>query len=125
MRTSVLILIIFNLMSCNGQTAQDRTTVSDNFDTTPPIYYGMPDNVTSIDTSAAWNLGGQKLQLSGIIYQENGKTPAPNVLLYYYQTDLNGQYVHKASEQRSMPPNELGQTHGYIRGWIKSDQNGA
>jgi len=59
-----------------------------------------------------------------IVYQLDGKTPAPDVLLYYYQTNTAGRYVHKPEEPRSMAPNELGQTHGYIRGWVKTDAAG-
>jgi protocatechuate 3,4-dioxygenase beta subunit len=62
--------------------------------------------------------------LTGIVFQNDGKTPAPNVLLYYYHTNTEGKYVHKPKEKRSMPPNKLGQTHGYIRGWIKTDAEG-
>jgi len=46
------------------------------------------------------------------------------VLLYYYQTNAAGRYVHKPEEKRSMPPNNLGQTHGYIRGWVKTGADG-
>jgi protocatechuate 3,4-dioxygenase beta subunit len=62
--------------------------------------------------------------LTGIVYQNGGKIPAPDVLLYYYQTNTEGGYLHKPAEKRSMPPNEFGQTHGYIRGWVKTDTAG-
>lgn len=84
----------------------------------------VPQNLSSEDTSPGWSLNGQKLLLTGIVYQNDGKTPAPDVVIYYYQTNTEGKYLHKPEEKRSMPPNELGQTHGYIRGWVKSDKNG-
>jgi len=124
MRILVFILVIFNLISCNGQSQSEKSTVSDDFDNSPPIFYGLPDNITSIDTSPGWNLDGHKLLLTGTIYEQDGKTPAPNVLMYYYHTDLDGKYLHKENEKRSVPPNKLGQTHGYIRGWVKSDKSG-
>lgn len=87
--------------------------------------YGQtPADLTSQDTSPGWNLNGQKMLLTGIVYQNDGKTPVSDVVIYYYQTNLEGKYLHKPQEKRSMPPNQLGQTHGYIRGWVKTDKDG-
>jgi protocatechuate 3,4-dioxygenase beta subunit len=58
------------------------------------------------------------------VYKPDARTPAPEVVLYYYQTNAEGRYIHKLEEPRSMPPNELGQTHGYIRGWVKTGADG-
>ncbi len=87
-------------------------------------YAQVPQNITSQDTSPGWTQNGQKILLIGIVYQNDGKTPAPDVVIYYYQTNVEGKYLHKPKEKRSMPPNELGQTHGYIRGWVKTDKDG-
>ena len=87
-------------------------------------YYGISKIVSSSDTNAGWSQNGQKLLLTGIVYQSDGKTPAPGVLIYYYHTNTEGKYLHKPEEKKSMPPNELGQTHGYIRGWVKTDSSG-
>lgn len=70
------------------------------------------------------NQNGQRILLTETVYEINRKTPAPNTILYYYHTDINGKYLHKENEKRSMPPNKLGQTHGYIRGWVKTSKNG-
>lgn len=83
-----------------------------------------PKNITASDTSPGWKQNGQKLLLTGTVFRNDGKTPAPNVIIYYYQTNTEGRYLHKPGEERSMAPNELGQTHGYIRGWVKSDSSG-
>lgn len=83
-----------------------------------------PATLSWTDTSPAWDHPGQKLLLTGTIYQPDGKTPAPDVVLYYYQTNTEGRYLHNPDEPRSMPPNELGQTHGHIRGWIKTGPDG-
>jgi len=69
-------------------------------------------------------MGGQKIQLTGVIYQPDGRTPAADVVLYYYHTNAEGRYIHDPAEPRSMPPNELGQTHGAIRGWVKTGTDG-
>ena len=120
----VSIFLLINLISCQGQKPTDKTTVSDDFENAPPIYYAMPADVDATDTSPGWTLDGQKILLSGTVFQNDGKTPASNVLIYYYQTDLQGKYLHKEEEKRSMPLNRHGQTHGYIRGWVKTDAEG-
>lgn len=127
----VLILALYNfLTSCNGQIKESNTTtnkqnsVGGPFENSEFIYYGIPKNISAIDTSSGWKLNGQKLLLTGIVYQIDGKTPAPDVLVYYYQTNPEGRYIHKEDESRSMIPNHLGQTHGYIRGWVKTNKEG-
>jgi protocatechuate 3,4-dioxygenase beta subunit len=131
--TQFIIIAVFS--SCNGQTQNSdksnsvidtpiHNKVGGEFENNQFTYYGIPKIISSIDTSSGWNQYGQKLLLTGTVYQIDGKTPAPNVLLYYYQTNIDGKYLHKPEEKRSMPPNELGQTHGYIRGWVKTDSLG-
>ncbi|GAB5524267.1 MAG: hypothetical protein Roseis2KO_21390 [Roseivirga sp.] len=109
------------LSNCQGQT---NTNSSGDLENSAPLYFGMPDTINSVDTSPGWTLKGQKTMLTGRVYRHDGKTPAANVLMYYYQTDLSGRYRHLPEEERTMPPNPLGQTHGYIRGWVKTDALG-
>jgi protocatechuate 3,4-dioxygenase, beta subunit len=134
-RTIFLPFLLLGLYSCKGQTntaASKQVTSPDSIQQTVGggcegcelIHEGMPPSISSTDTSTGWSQAGQKILLTGIIYQRDGKTPAPNVILYYYHTNTEGKYVHKADVKRSMPANEKGQTHGYIRGWIKTDSNG-
>ena len=124
----VLLFVLSNFFtSCKGQTndskqpPKKKESVSENAELT---YYGITKTIYSIDTSSGWKQKGQKILLTGIVYQSDGKTPAPDVILYYYQTNTDGKYLHKPEEKRSMPPNKLGQTHGYIRGWVKTDTAG-
>jgi protocatechuate 3,4-dioxygenase, beta subunit len=51
--------------------------------------------------------------ISGTVYQPDGKTPAPNTLMYLYHTDIYGHYG-KGSEPR----------HGRYRGWMLTDEKG-
>lgn len=124
-----LIVFLFNGMTgCKGQTKQ-ATSNSNNsnnkngivggpFENGDFMYIGMPENIKSIDTSAGWTQKGQKLLVTGTIYKLDGKTPAPNVILYYYHTDINGVYAGK----QGLDPRVV--RNGYIRGWVKSDANG-
>lgn len=94
------------------------------FENSDHIYQQMPVEISSIDTSPGWKEPGTKLLVTGTIYKQDSKTPARGIILYYYHTNTEGKYQHKPGEPRSMPPNDKGQTHGNIRGWIKTDSNG-
>jgi protocatechuate 3,4-dioxygenase beta subunit len=131
---NIQLATLVTLVFCQAQTQNSKilgsnktalnTKVGGAFENREFTYYGIPKIISSVDTSSGWYQKGQKILLTGIVFQNDGKTPAPNVLLYYYHTNTEGKYVHKPKEKRSMPPNKLGQTHGYIRGWIKTDAEG-
>lgn len=128
----ILLIILFSSMltSCNGQPPPERISIEQNqtvggaFENREYTYYGIPNSISSTDTSPGWSQKGQKILLTGIVYRLDGKTPAPDVLLYYYHTNTEGRYLHIPEVNRSMPPNDKGQSHGYIRGWVKSDAKG-
>lgn len=125
LKVGILLFTGLNLSSCNSQnTKKEKEALSDVVDTSMPFYYKMPRRLSATDTSPAFKEKGQKILLTGRVYQIDGKTPASNVILYYYQTNINGIYATKESEKRNMPHNKLGHTHGYIRGWLKTDKYG-
>lgn len=127
-KIGVILFSAFNLISCNGQTKSTITSnkepLSDDFDEIMPFAYKMPTDLSSTDTSPGWKQNGQKISLTGTVYERDGKTPASNVILYYHHTDIHGIYATKPDEPLNMPKNKLGQTHGYIRGWIKTGDDG-
>lgn len=111
------------LISCNEQTNhkpknESNKIVGNGCDGCELMYIGMPKNISSIDTSSGWKEKGQKLIITGTTFQLDGKTPVPNVVIYYWQTDNNGYYSPKAEMD------EKAKKHGHIRGWVKTDANG-
>jgi protocatechuate 3,4-dioxygenase beta subunit len=52
--------------------------------------------------------------ISGTVFQSDGKTPAPNVLIYFYHTDSEGIYGRGNGEHK----------HGHFRGWMLTDAKG-
>jgi protocatechuate 3,4-dioxygenase beta subunit len=58
------------------------------------------------------------MEISGIIFQPDGKTPAANVILYVYHTDAKGLY--------SPAPGATGgaRINGHLRGWMKTNDRG-
>ncbi len=110
------------LTGCNGQITKRPLTqkgvVGGGCDGCELMYAGMPQKISSTGTSPGWNEKGQKLLVSGTVFQVDGKTPAPDVIIYYWQTDNNGYY----SPATGM--NKEAKRHGHIRGWVKTDTNG-
>ncbi|MBO3099958.1 dioxygenase family protein [Gelidibacter pelagius] len=124
----VVTFLVSTLTHCNGQTksgtkqsetkTERKQLVGGGCDGCELMYVGMPKNIKSIDTSSGWTEKGQKLMITGTVYKLGGKIPAPNVIIYYWQTDPNGFYSPKAGMD------EQAKRHGHIRGWVKSDENG-
>lgn len=114
------------LSGCQGQPAQSprqplpssNKLIGGGCDGCALLYVGRPATINSVDTSAGWFEGGQKLLVTGTVFKPDGKTPAPNVILYYWHTDNKGYY---SPTPQQVPQARL---HGHIRGWIQTGQKG-
>ncbi len=121
----ILILLFLGTLfiSCNAQITEQlpgqyKNIVGGGCDGCELMYIGMPKDIQSVDTSPGWNEIGQRLIVTGTVFQLDGKTPANDVIIYYWQTDNNGYYTPKPEME------EKSKSHGYIRGWVKTDENG-
>ncbi|WP_460473082.1 dioxygenase family protein [Emticicia fontis] len=81
------------------------------------IYQRMPANLSWETRISDKNEEGELMEITGIIYQKNGKTPAPNVILYVYHTDAKGKYSRGTGE-------DCAKRHGKLRGWMETDKMG-
>ena len=61
--------------------------------------------------------GGDAARRPGRDLQEDGKTPAPGVILYVYQTDVTGALHPRGGQVQ-------GKRHGRLRGWMKTGADG-
>lgn len=102
----------------NSNTNANRQIVGGGCDGCEIMYVDIPHVINATDTSSGWFEKGQKLIITGTVYKLDGKTPAPNVIIYYWHTDHDGYYAYKAGLD------EKARQHGHLRGWIKTDQNG-
>jgi protocatechuate 3,4-dioxygenase beta subunit len=82
------------------------------------IYDGMPAQLNWETRIASASEPGEPLEVSGVIYQADGKTPASGVILYVYHTDANGIYspAHGATGGA--------RRNGHLRGWMKTNAKG-
>lgn len=79
----------------------------------PPPTPAAPANVTSVGTIAGPDESGHRLIFKGQVFAPDGNTPAPNVIVYAYQTDWTGEY-HRD------PKTQIARLHG----WAKTDAQG-
>lgn len=61
---------------------------------------------------------GTRITLRGQVFETDGVTPAPRVLLYAYHTDIRGVYRKEGDETGN------GLRHGALRGWLVTDDEG-
>ncbi len=110
------------LFSCTGQPAQETKSaqppIGGGCDGCELMYIGMPKQLNAVDTSAGWNSKGQALLVTGTVYEKDGTTPAPNVIIYYWHTNDSGYYASRPG----LDPRVV--HHGYIRGWVRTDSAG-
>lgn len=121
-----IVVLLHILESCNGQ-SKDSPEIKPSNEVKPVgggcegcelMYVEIPEEIPSECTSSGWAEGHQKLVLKGKVLEQDGRTPAPNVILYFWHTDAKGLY--SSSNQTPQKAKE----HGNLRGWVKSDENG-
>ncbi|QLQ13577.1 MAG: intradiol ring-cleavage dioxygenase [Brevundimonas sp.] len=61
---------------------------------------------------------GERLRLTGRVYQTDGVTPAPSVIIYAHQTNAGGLYANGSNET------EWSRRHGRLRGWVRTNIDG-
>ncbi len=106
---------------CYGQQVKQPTdrVIADYCDGCEMMYEGIP-SLEKIKSEATLSLQGEPgklMNINGIVYKADGKTPVKNIVLYIYHTDANGIYA-PAKDQ------VYGKRHGHLRGWAKTNDHG-
>jgi protocatechuate 3,4-dioxygenase, beta subunit len=123
----ILLLLTVSLQACsqNNSTVKNKPTASDkkvggNCEGCEAIYESTVPftQLDEVDTLPDFNDAGPKIVISGVIYKPDGKIPAADVIMYVYHTDQKGIYATKGNEKG------WDKRHGYIRGWIKTNEKG-
>lgn len=115
-----LILLLTANVACTQSNGNAKQKVGDGCEGCEAVFESpIPFNKLSwIDTLPDFNEPGPKMVISGIIYKADGKTPAKDIVLYVYHTDQKGIYPTKGNEKG------WARRHGYIRGWVKTNEKG-
>lgn len=125
-----ILLFKTNSTGCSGQAKNintsekvnrkaDAQVVGGGCEDCELMYVGMPEKILPEHASIGWTEGKHKLVITGKILQLDGRTPAANVMVYYWHTDDAGLY----SSADDTPGKA--KRHGKLRGWVQSDQNGS
>lgn len=121
-RASIAAIAFPFLISCKIDTLAQKTEnelslIKKNANISPEVNWcgaiDAPDDV-SWKTALSKKSGKDEVMIiSGTVFQPDGKTPAPNVLIYFYHTDSTGYYGRRGEIQ-----------HGHFRGWLLTGANG-
>lgn len=119
-KPSFPILLLFTLISCQSKSQQQpsKALVGGGCDGCEIMFIGMPKRIIATDTSVGWRGARTKLTVTGTVYQNDGRTPAFNVIIYYWQTDERGYYSKTAGLKGEAV------RHGARRGWLKTGADG-
>jgi protocatechuate 3,4-dioxygenase beta subunit len=106
------------LAQSNTVSSKDRNSVGGGCEGCDLMYVSITSNIEPYASLFNTNEKGERLEISGTIYQPDGKTPADGIILYVYQTAASGHYEPGENQTGDV------KRHGRIRGWVKSNQKG-
>ena len=112
------LLLLFMISSCRSQEKENTTLVGGPCEGCEAVHEYGDKVLTAVDTLPKYEATEPKLKLAGTVYQEDGKSPAANVILYIYQTNRKGIYEERGDEKG------WARRHGFIRGWVKTAEDG-
>jgi len=114
-----IFILIFTVSSCNSQSnKKGNSRIGGPCEGCEALLEYDDSKLSAIDTLPKFSQTEPKLLVTGTIFSLDRKTPAENVILYIYHTNRQGIYETKGNEQG------WAKRHGYIRGWIKTGENG-
>lgn len=112
------------LINCKSDTMAQKAEsgalelIKKNANTSPAVNWcgaiDAPDNVSWKTALSKKSDKDEPMIISGTIFQPDGKTPAPDILIYFYHTDIEGYYGRGNGEKQ----------HGHFRGWMLTDAKG-
>ncbi|GAA4808549.1 hypothetical protein [Litoribaculum gwangyangense] len=100
----------------NSQETSDvLNEIPENYKKRSPIYDFSEKHLNSVDTIPDFASKSNKLKITGIIYENDGVTPAKNVLLFIHQADEDGNFELRRENKKR---------YVHHRGWVKTDADG-
>lgn len=139
MMTSPLTLstCLLSLTVCLSACAQESTQQNNPATPQPGVSYTSPPcdgqdgcdaiygespvpltQLNAVDTLPDFSTDSRKMLVTGVVMKPDGRTPAPDVVVYIYHTNQQGIYPKRPG----LPP--VGRWHGYLRGWVRTNARG-
>ncbi|HYG01361.1 MAG TPA: intradiol ring-cleavage dioxygenase [Chryseosolibacter sp.] len=122
MKTVISLLLVVSIFSTGCSQSKKKTEaereVGGPCEGCEAVFEYGEKQLKDVDTLPDYTEPGPKLKITGTIFKADGRTPAPDVILYIYHTDQNGEYSTRGGETG------WARRHGYIRGWIKTNSKG-
>ncbi len=105
--------LIFSAFTAQLNAQQDANNINDTKQ--HPIYNYGERALTAVDTIPEYAQAEQKLKISGTIFENDGITPAKDVIVFIYQTNEDGKYDLKTENEED---------YIYHRAWVKTNEEG-
>jgi protocatechuate 3,4-dioxygenase, beta subunit len=113
----IVSLLLTYVSGCSQNASGNDRAVGGGCEDCNLIFAGMPAAPSWKTTLSGKEDAGDLMTISGTIFQKDGKSPAPNVILYVYHTDAKGNYSPSKNQAHA-------KRHGHLRGWMKTDAQG-
>jgi protocatechuate 3,4-dioxygenase beta subunit len=82
------------------------------------MYVDMPSNISWSGSLTSPSEAGERLEISGTVYDKTGSVPQSGIIIYLYQTNAAGLYAPAPNQ------NHASRRHGGLRGWVKTNEQG-
>lgn len=115
-----ILIFLLAIISCQSQAKNPNLNkiVGGPCEGCEAIYEYGDMQLNSTDTLPSFKENEPKIKITGTVYEKDRETPSKNVIIYIYHTNRQGNYETKGDEKG------WAKRHGYIRGWIKTGNNG-
>lgn len=112
----ILVGFLSGFQMTNAQeTAQVSEAIPSNYKKRSPIYDYSEKQLNNVDTIPDFASRTTKLKITGTIFENDGVTPAKNVLLFIHQADEDGNFELKRENKKR---------YVHHRGWIRTNADG-
>jgi protocatechuate 3,4-dioxygenase beta subunit len=112
------VIILLGIGACSQPLEQQNARLIGHCEGCEAVFEYGDKTLNSLDTLPDFHLNGQKIKVTGTVYQPDGRTPAKDIIIYIYHTNQQGIYENKFGKTN------WERRHGYIRGWVKTEANG-
>lgn len=113
--------LLFSIQDCSGQPRSQITKkelVGGPCEGCEAIFEYGNKSLSPVDSLPGFLENGPQLKITGTVFQSDGNTPAPDVLIYIYHTNRQGIYASSGNETG------WGRRHGQHRGWVRTGPDG-